>query len=55
MASGATATTAQAIEMLVGFGSGNVTSGTATHAVDATSNPTSGWTIQTTAEETSAH
>lgn len=52
-ASGATSTTTQAIEMLVGFGGGDSGSTPTTHAVDSSSSPTSGWTIQTNAEATS--
>lgn len=51
-ASGATATTTAANEMLVGFGGGDSGSNPATHAVNSASNPTSGWTIQTGAEAT---
>ncbi len=50
--SGATATTTAANEMLVGFGGGDSGSNPSTHAVNSASNPTSGWTIQTSAEAT---
>lgn len=44
--SGATSTTTQAAEMLVGFFRGDSESNGATNAVDASSAPTSGWTVR---------
>lgn len=48
--SGATATTAQANEMLVGFVSGDSGSNPATHGISGAT-PSTGWTIQAGAEE----
>jgi len=45
--SGATATTAQAGEMLVGFCRTDAEANGLVHVVDSTSTPTSGWTIRT--------
>jgi hypothetical protein len=51
-ASGATASTTQAIELIVGALGGNSGSNPATHAIDSSSTPTSGWAITSAAEET---
>lgn len=51
-AGGATATTAQAIELLIGAFAGISGSNPATHAVHSSSTPTSGWSITAAAEET---
>jgi hypothetical protein len=50
--SGATAATTQAIELLIGAFFGTSGSNPATHAVDSSSTPTSGWSITAAAEET---
>ena len=50
--SGVTATTTQANELVTGLFIGNSGSNPATHAINAASTPTSGWSITAAAEET---
>lgn len=51
-ASGLTAATTQAAELITGLFIGNSGSNPATHAISATSTPTAGWAITVAAEET---